>query len=138
MWPVLRSSCAIVRAYLGSVHCGSDIPLPSKSFSPSHADQTGWGPLIHAFSLPFASDGSRGAVSTGRRMVIPYQIWMLQRLEPTLERGGAGIAALLARFDGGEKLLRLGEDLAGCRLRKVGGRLYRDESGAAKRKAKHD
>ena len=126
MWPVLRSTCAVLRRYRETIHPSADIPVPSKSFSPSHPDQTGTGPLVHGFSLPFGADGRRGGVSTGRRMVVPYQVWMLQRLEPTVHHGGPSVAALLARFEGAATLSALGKDLAGCRLRKIGGRMHWD------------
>ena len=63
-------------------------------------------------------------------MVIPYQIWMLQRVERVLAActaGAAGRAAieeLLTGFEGGPELLELGRLLAGCRIRKQGGRLF--------------
>lgn len=55
-----------------------------------------FGLLTHAFTLPFNAqddgqrDGERGGggflafLSKGRRMVVPHQIWMLQRVEDTL------------------------------------------------------
>ena len=59
-------------------------------------------------------------------MVVPYQIWMLQRLEPTINQGGPSVAALLAKLEGAATLSGLGEDLAGVRLRKIGGRMHWD------------
>jgi len=67
---------------------------------------------------------------SGRRMVIPYQIWMLQRVERVLAActtdapGRAAIEELLAGFEGGPELLELARLLAGCRIRKEGGRLF--------------
>ncbi len=63
-------------------------------------------------------------------MVIPYQMWMLGRVEAVLASctqsaaGRGAIEALLARFEGGQELLDLDRILAGCRLRKEGGRLF--------------
>ena len=63
-------------------------------------------------------------------MVIPYQIWMLQRIAAVLAActetapGRAAIEGLLDRFDGGRELLDLESRLAGCRVRKEGGRLF--------------
>ena len=63
-------------------------------------------------------------------MVVPYQIWMLQRLEKLLDRavatrdGRDRVEALLGRFERGPELLELRTRLAGCRVRKQGGRLF--------------
>ncbi len=98
--------------------------LPGKSFSATpgfEAAQTDHGSLTHSFEL--------GGVK-GRRMVIPYQIWMLQRIERVLERTIASsrgideISALLQRFPRGVELLELATRLEGCRVRKQGGLLY--------------
>ena len=98
--------------------------LPGKSFfaSPGFEEhQTGEGALTHEFRL--------GGVS-GRRMVVPYQIWMLQRLEEAIARCAASVSGrkaledLLGRFEGGQELLDVGVLLAGCRVRKQGGLLY--------------
>ena len=68
--------------------------------------------------------------ATGRRMVIPVQIWMLERVERVLRactadaQGRAAIESLLGSFEGGRELLELGTLLAGCRIRKEGGRLF--------------
>ncbi len=62
--------------------------------------------------------------------MIPYQIWMLQRVERVLAActadpaGRAAITSLLAGFENGPELLELGPLLAGCRIRKRGGRLF--------------
>ena len=69
-------------------------------------------------------------------MVVPYQIWMLQRLERALdactasESGRAAIEGFLARFDRGAEFLELDSLLAGCRLRKQGGRLFSERAQA--------
>jgi glutathione S-transferase len=124
MWPVLRDAAATLTAFIASDAHAPGGELPGKSFTVTPGFehlQTGDGPLTHAFRIGDAS---------GRRMVIPYQIWMLQRLERVLAActsrpaGRAAVEALLGGFDGGAELLRLGELLAGCRLRKEGGRLY--------------
>ena len=63
-------------------------------------------------------------------MVVPYHVWMLQRLADVLhectrtESGRVRVEALLSAFPKGGELLRLDELLAGCRVRKVGGRIY--------------
>ncbi|CAE8699115.1 unnamed protein product [Polarella glacialis] len=67
--------------------------------------------------------------SEGVRMVVPHQVWMLQRLEATLQAGKAEnnnnevLQSFLAQFQGGPLLLHLSTLLAGCRLRLEGGRL---------------
>ncbi|MBS02039.1 MAG: hypothetical protein CMQ24_04965 [Gammaproteobacteria bacterium] len=59
-----------------------------------------------------------------REMVVPYQIWMLQRLGDVLDqavadsRAGERVTAWLGGFRGGDELLELNERLAGCRVRK--------------------
>jgi hypothetical protein len=63
-------------------------------------------------------------------MVVPYQVWMLQRLAGVLREctasadGRAAVEGLLERFERGGELLGLDALLAGCRVRKEGGRLY--------------
>ena len=124
MWPVLESTCQHVAAYV----CGErGVKLPGKSFSADSFDQTGFGPLRHAFSLPFDAQGRPGGVSVGTRMVIPYQIWMLQRVEETVLADESGaLRDLSGRLDGGAALdgARLTALLANCRVRKEGGLLF--------------
>ena len=68
-------------------------------------------------------------------MVVPYQMWMLQRVASALEActasaaGRNAIGSLLSGFEAGEELLDLDTLLAGCRTRKVGARLYSDAAG---------
>jgi glutathione S-transferase len=124
MWPVLRSAAETLTAFIESnVHARGD-ELPGKTFTATpgfEALQTGEGALTHEFEI--------GGIRS-RRMVIPYQIWMLQRLGNALARctasasGHEKIEALLARFKGGSDLLRLDEILAGCRVGKQGARLH--------------
>ena len=63
-------------------------------------------------------------------MVIPYQIWMLQRVERALEACTAGsggreaLETLLKRFPRGAEMLDLAGLMAGCRLRKEGARIF--------------
>jgi hypothetical protein len=123
MWPVLQSSCHIISRYLASTHNRSN-PLPGKSFSASHPDQMRSGPLVHNFTLPFDKSGRPGGTSHGRRMVLPYQVWMLQRLEPTIQQHSTEVGKLLRRVAGGMPLLDLSTLLDGCRVRKQGGRIY--------------
>ncbi len=124
MWPVLRDAAAVLTAFIASDAHEPGGELPGKSFTatPGFLElQTDNGPLTHAYRI--------GDVS-GRRMVIPYQIWMLQRVERVLAActadaaGRAALTSLLSGFEGGPELLELGPLLAGCRIRKQGGRLF--------------
>ncbi len=124
MWPVLRSTIRKLREYLAS---GAHTPggeLPGKTFTPTpgfEALQTGDGPLTHAFEI----GGARA-----RRMVVPYHVWMLQRVANVLEEctrsaaGRARVEALLSRVAGGGELWALADELADVRVRKVGGRIF--------------
>ena len=119
MWPVLVSTLERVRAYLASGAHPRGGELPGKTFTPTpgfEALQTGEGPLTHEFEL----GGMRA-----RRMVLPYHVWMLQRLADAM-RGAprAELAAFLRRFPKGEEVLGLDALLAGCRVRKQGGRIF--------------
>jgi len=124
MWPVLEAALAALRAYLASGAHASGGELPGKSFTASpgfEALQRGEGALTHAFTI----DGV-----AGRRMVVPYQAWMLQRLAAVVAEcratgaGAAATDALLAGFERGAELMRLDRHLAGIRIRKQGGRLF--------------
>lgn len=124
MWPVLVSSVERLRAYVASDAHAPGAEIPGKSFTASpgfEALQTGDGPLTHAFEI--------GGVP-GRRMVVPYQVWMLQRLAGVVdectreETGRAVVSDLLGRFPRGSELLDLEGLLAGLRIRKQGGRLF--------------
>jgi hypothetical protein len=57
-------------------------------------------------------------------VVVPYQIWMLQRVGEAIaactatDDGRLAIEGLLGNFDRGPELLQLETLLAGCRVRK--------------------
>ncbi len=124
MWPVLDSATRTLRAYVESdAHTIGD-ELPGKTFLATpgfEALQTGDGALTHAYEIEGVE---------GRRMVVPYQTWMLQRLLGVLERctaseaGRSAVQDLLAGFERGPELLGLGELLGDLRVRKAGARLY--------------
>jgi len=128
MWPVLDSATHALRAWVdGPDHAIGD-ELPGKTFTATpgfEAHQTGDGALTHPFEI--------GGVE-GRRMVVPYQIWMLQRLLGVLERctaseaGRAAVSDLLGRFERGPELLELDAMLGGLRIRKEGARLFSAEA----------
>ncbi len=130
MWPVLDSATRTLRAYVdGGDHTIGD-ELPGKTFLATpgfEALQTGDGPLTHAFEI----DGV-----AGRRMVVPYQTWMLQRLLGVLERctaseaGRAAVTELLGHFARGPELLELEALLGGLRIRKEGARLFSARAGS--------
>jgi hypothetical protein len=124
MWPMLRSTCATLRSYLASGKHAPDGELPGKTFTPTpgfETLQTGDGPLTHEFEI----GGLRA-----RRMVVPYHVWMLQRIADVLREcvqsmsGRDQIESLLAQLPNGKELLALDAELAGCRVRKIGGRLF--------------
>jgi hypothetical protein len=124
MWPVLTSTMEKTAAFIASDAHESGGELPGKTFTadlPWFEHQTGDGALTHDFEI-----GGIGA----RRMVIPYQIWMLQRLARVLdeamlgEPGRANVTAWLEQFPSGSELLELNDRLADCRVRKEGARLY--------------
>jgi glutathione S-transferase len=124
MWPVLCDAAQVLTAYIASEAHEVGGELPGKTFTATPGffeEQTGEGPLTHEFEI-------RGA--RGRRMVMPYQLWMLQRLERVLDaclalpEGQAQIQELLMRFPRGQELMNLGTLMAGCRVRKEGARLF--------------
>lgn len=125
-WPVLKSSCEVLARYLRPSGTKS-VRLPDKSFTAASPDQQGSGPLVHKFSLPFDRQGRPGGISEGRRMVLPYHVWMLQRVEATLSACNRSVVEeFVAAFPNGKDLGRLSDMLAPCRVRKVGGRIFSD------------
>jgi glutathione S-transferase len=123
MWPVLVSSMRVLTDFIASDAHNAGEALPGGSFTATPGfieHQTGNGALTHDFEI--------GGVKS-RRMVMPYQVWMLQRVEAVLTAcratpaGQKAIDELLARYPRGPELLELGELLAGCRVRKERGRL---------------
>jgi glutathione S-transferase len=124
MWPVLKSSARVLSDFVASDAHAPGGELPGKTFTATpgfEALQTGDGPLTHAFEI--------GGVRA-RRMVLPYQIWMLQRVEKALAAclarpaGRASVESFLAGFERGRELLELRPMLAGCRVRKRGARIF--------------
>ena len=119
MWPVLVSAIERLTAFIASDAHEPGSELPGKTFfaDPSFGDiQSGDGPLTHEYSL--------GGVR-GRRMVVPYQVWMLCRLEKVLARADRQpLETLLEKIPNGASLLGLGELLAGCRVVRQDARLY--------------
>jgi glutathione S-transferase len=124
MWPVLDDAIEVVRRHLASGAHAPGGELPGKSFTASPGFeplQTGGGALTHEFEL--------GGVRE-RRMIVPYQIWMLQRLAAVLREctatppTRARVEAFLAGFPSGPRLLELDARLSAFRIHKRGGRLF--------------
>ena len=122
MWPVLQSSMRVLSEFIASPEHQRGEELPGKSFTVTpgfEALQTGTGALTHDFEI--------GGIRE-RRMVMPYQVWMLQRISTAMDRftdaGRESVASLLASFKGGPELGALASDLAHCRIRKEGARIY--------------
>jgi len=128
MWPVLKSTMERTAAFIASDACGAAGELPGKTFfadPPWYEHQTGEGALTHEFEI----GGFRA-----RRMVVPVQIYKLQRVARVVEgtiatdAGRGSVEAWLDRFAGGRELLGLTGQLRSCRVRKQGARLFADVS----------
>jgi len=124
MWPVLRESARRLSAYIESEAHTPGEELPGKTFTatPGFIDeQTNQGPL----TIDFKIGGIRS-----RRMVVPYQLFMLGRIEeamaPVLSQtdGRRAISDLLERLGQGDDLLELAGLLESCRVEKRGALLY--------------
>lgn len=124
MWPVLAEATERLRAFVASPLHERGGELPGKTFTatPGFVEhQTGEGPLTQRFAI--------GGIE-GRRMVVPYQMWMLGRIEAAMadclakEARAASLAAWLGGFPGGDAFLPLGPRLDGARVLKRGGRLF--------------
>jgi len=124
MWPVLCRSIESLRAFIASDAHELGAELPGKTFTATPGffeHQTNGGALTHSFEI--------GGIES-ERMVVPYQIWMLGRLEramaPSLaaSESRAALASMLASWPEGDSLLDLAARLSGCRIRKQGARLF--------------
>jgi glutathione S-transferase len=118
MWPVLVDATARLGAFIASNAHEAGGELPGKTFfaDPAFGDlQIGDGPLTHEYEL--------GEVS-GRRMVVPYQMWMLGRLERVVSKAAASAEGKAAVEDVAPKLLDLPDLLSGCRIVKRDSKLY--------------
>ncbi len=124
MWPVLKSTLEKTRAWIASNAHEKGGELPTKTFFADPAwleHQTGDGALTHEFEI--------GGIRA-RRMVVPYHVWMLQRLAAVLDTAAASdagheaVSAWLSGFPNGSELFELNERLAGCRVRREGARLF--------------
>lgn len=124
MWPVLESTIERTTAFIESdAHTkGNELPAYTFHASPGFEEAQGSdGPLNHEFEI--------GGVRE-RRMVVPYHLWMLQRIADVIttasETDGRrdALAGLIESVGGDPGLLDLESRLAGCRVRKEGGRIF--------------
>jgi len=124
MWPVLKSSIEVLGGFIASDDHELGGELPGKTFTATpgfESFQCDGGALTHEFEI--------GGVRS-RRMVVPYQVWMLHRLAEVISNcaatpaGREAVTGLLEPFPGGRELLDLESRLVGCRVRKEGGRLF--------------
>ena len=118
MWPFLTSSISALSAFIASDkhEIGNELPRKSFTATPGFEEyQTGEGLL----TVPFEMGGA-----AARRMVVPTQIWMLQRMSAAMAAADqAELADWLKQFSRGEEILTLDEMMADCRIDKQGGRL---------------
>ncbi len=119
MWPYLLDSIDAVRAFIASDAHNPGDELPRKSFTASpgfERFQRNHGPLTVAFRI--------GDTETSR-MVVPYQIWMLQRLNTAMQATDSkGWHNWVSQFTHGAELKNLNETLIGAEIEKRGGLLY--------------
>jgi len=119
MWPYLENSTDALRAYLESDAHDRGGELPRKTFTATpgfEALQRGDGALTAPFEI--------GGIEA-RRMVVPYQMWMLERIERAMaDVDRESLGTWLDRFESGREILDLDTRLAGCRVRKEGGLLF--------------
>ena len=118
MWPFLKSSIAALSGFIaGDAHeTGSELPRKSFTATPGfEAFQTGDGCLTVDFDI--------GGI-TERKMVVPTQIWMLQRMDAAMAAADKNdLRTWLQGFANGEEILTLDALTANCRINKQGGRL---------------
>jgi hypothetical protein len=123
MWPYLKTSIDALKIHLSSDGHSPGDELPRKTFTATpgfEALQTGDGPL----TVPFVIGGI-----PSRRMVVPYQIWMLQRLDAAMTNPAEGqLEPWLNRFNGGKELLSLKARLRSCTIEKRGGLLFSESA----------
>jgi len=119
MWPYLCDSMRALTEFVASeMHVLGDA-LPRKTFTatPGFENlQCNEGPL----TVPFLIGGIRS-----RRMVVPYQMWMLQRIVVAMDGFDDPLLAIwLTGLPKGESFLTVASRLTGCQVKKEGGLLY--------------
>jgi glutathione S-transferase len=119
MWPYLCDSIEALSHFVNSDQHNLGDELPRKTFTASpgfEALQRGDG----ALTVPFSIDGI-----SAKRMVVPYQTWMLQRLEVSMRgHDRHELRPWLSAFQRGEEVLALSSRLGSNRVKKQGGLLY--------------
>ena len=114
MWPFLTSSISALSAFIASDRheIGNELPRKSFTATPGFEEyQTGEGLL----TVPFEMGGA------ARRMVVPTQIWMLQRMGAAMAAADqAELADWLKQYSLGEEIHTLDEMIADCRIHKQG------------------
>lgn len=123
MWPFLRASTRVLARFLADARLAPGTRLPTKSFGTGAAFaelQLDEGALTVPFTL--------GGV-TGRRMVLPYHVWMLQRLQAGLEEvtptpeAREALRTWLHAVSGGTGLDELPACLRDCRVERRRGQV---------------
>lgn len=123
MWPYLLASIEALRSFIASDDHEPGAELPRKSFTATpgfERFQRDGGALTVAFRI--------GDILSSR-MVVPHQIWRLQRIERAMRSTApTSLEPWLAQFEQGASILELSEKLEGCAIVKRGGLLYSDAS----------
>jgi len=124
MWPTLRHAAERLRDFARSEAHEIGEELPGKTFTATPGfieEQTGDGPLTQEFEI--------GGIRS-RRMIVPYQIWMWQRLHEAIskplndESGRKTLIEFVEQFASGSEIFELDRFLDGVRVRKEGALLY--------------
>jgi glutathione S-transferase len=119
MWPYLSNSADALRHFICSDQHEPGAELPRKSFTASpgfERFQQNHGALTVAFNI--------GGIEA-TRMVVPYQIWMLQRLNNAMQSMASNSwHDWIVQFKNGAQFIKLNEKLAGVEIEKRGGLLY--------------
>jgi hypothetical protein len=128
MWPTLRSASERLRAFTESGAHSIGTELPGKTFTatPGFFElQLDGGALTHAFEI--------GGIES-RRMVVPYQIWMWQRICTAMAetrsdpQASRSIDRFLSSFRGGANFFDIEDALGSLRVRKEGALLYSESA----------
>ena len=128
MWPTLRRASERLRAFTESeVHTvGAELPGKTFTATPGFFElQLDGGALTHAFEI--------GGIES-RRMVVPYQMWMWQRVCNAMDEARSDAEAsrslddFLSSFRGGSHFFDIEDALGSVRVRKEGALLYSESA----------
>ncbi|MDG1204076.1 MAG: glutathione S-transferase family protein [Pseudomonadales bacterium] len=123
MWPYLCESKSALSEFIGSnLHeVGNELPRKTFTATPGFESlQCGEGPLTVSFNI--------GGIKS-RRMVVPYQMWMLQRIESAMKGcDKASLIPWLQNFEQGPEILSLNNQPGNYRVHKKGGLLYSSDT----------